>query len=361
MTGMTNHAWGRDLVTALISLQITSGEFLDGWAHLHGRTDDTFFTPWHAWLYAGLLAFGLWMAVVVWSTARRRRPGRPLMSELPKGYRGGIIGLAIFVFGAPSDFIWHSLFGFERSIAALLSPPHLMLLFGWLLIVTTAWRSQRSASATATVPEIISLGAVVALAGFFVAYKSPFRRAAVLTPFTDGDNMASEWVAAFLVTTVLLFVPLLWQIKDGRHRVGTLTTMVAMVGLGGALAVSQNWRLLTLLLGVAGAVVGAAVGELMYSRMRPVWSKWRYGLPIVMAEMAFLTWSGLYLGYSLSDPIRWPITIWGGSLLLAAGLAAALAAIAWRSPAPVPDRLDGGVGVGTVPAAPTERLAARRG
>jgi hypothetical protein len=80
-----------------------------------------------------------------------------------------------------------------------------------------------------------------------------------------------------------------------------------------------------------------------------------------MAEMAFLTWSGLYLGYSLSDPIRWPITIWGGSLLLAAGLAAALAAIAWRSPAPVPDRLDGGVGVGTVPAAPTERLAARRG
>jgi hypothetical protein len=37
-------------VTAL-SVWVVAGLYLDGWAHNHGKVDETFFTPWHAVLY----------------------------------------------------------------------------------------------------------------------------------------------------------------------------------------------------------------------------------------------------------------------------------------------------------------------
>src|SRR5258708_5553632 len=45
----TGLAWA--LVAA--SAWLVSGVYLDGWAHQHGKVDDTFFTAWHAVLYSG--------------------------------------------------------------------------------------------------------------------------------------------------------------------------------------------------------------------------------------------------------------------------------------------------------------------
>jgi len=43
---------------AVLSTVLVGGFYLDLWAHAHGRTDNTFFTPWHAVLYSMLAAVG---------------------------------------------------------------------------------------------------------------------------------------------------------------------------------------------------------------------------------------------------------------------------------------------------------------
>ena len=46
----------RDLVTELLGLWLLLTVFLDGWAHINLPSLETFFTPWHAALYLGMLA-----------------------------------------------------------------------------------------------------------------------------------------------------------------------------------------------------------------------------------------------------------------------------------------------------------------
>src|SRR5206468_5841643 len=68
-----------------------------------------------------------------------RRPPRPTL--VPAGYGLGLVGVAMFVAGGVADGRWHTLFGVEVSVAALLSPSHLLLLGGGLLMVTSPVRS----------------------------------------------------------------------------------------------------------------------------------------------------------------------------------------------------------------------------
>ncbi len=50
-----------DWTVTLLSVWMTAGLYLDGWAHQDGRVDDTFFTPWHAVLYSGVFAMLLFL------------------------------------------------------------------------------------------------------------------------------------------------------------------------------------------------------------------------------------------------------------------------------------------------------------
>lgn len=326
MIGVSISAWTRDLISALIGLWIVIGIFIDGWAHVNLIDSlETFFSPWHAGFYSGMVAFALWVGIVWRSNGRR----------FPAGYLAGAAGVAIFAAGGAFDMFWHTLLGFESSIDALLSPPHLILLSGVLLITTTGWRSQRASSPTATIPELISLTSVVAICAFFVNFLSPFRRATptlAYNPFGTQDEVV-QWVGCLIVFTVLFLVPILWQLRDGRGRAGTLTAFTVACGLGVVLAMSEGWDKDLLLIGVAGAVIGAMVSEILLARAP--WRTWRYGLPIIMGATAFLIWFGQFIGYALAAPILWPVTLWAGSLVFAAGAGAALGAVAWhptRSP-----------------------------
>ena len=83
----------RDLVTELLGLWLVLAVFLDGWAHINLPSLETFFTPWHAALYSGMLATAAWTAVVIW---RNRTPGQPLLQAAPPGYRGTAVGVVLF-------------------------------------------------------------------------------------------------------------------------------------------------------------------------------------------------------------------------------------------------------------------------
>ena len=60
-----------DWAIAIFSCVNVFGLFIDGWAHNHGRVDNTFFTPWHALLYSAILAAGLLLVVTHFRNVNR--------------------------------------------------------------------------------------------------------------------------------------------------------------------------------------------------------------------------------------------------------------------------------------------------
>src|SRR5438093_11942704 len=73
---------------------LLGGAYLDGWAHVHGKVDQSFFTPWHAVLYSGFAAVA---GVLIFQSVTRYRPGRPWRAAIAPGYELSVLGALIFL------------------------------------------------------------------------------------------------------------------------------------------------------------------------------------------------------------------------------------------------------------------------
>lgn len=163
--------WGM----ALLTIWVVVGFYLDLWAHAHGMVDDTFLTPWHAILYAGAATFGLTLGVLA---TRNLVRGAPWQSALPGPYMVSLIGAIAFLVAGQFDFVWHSMFGFEVSVDALLSPPHLALAACGIVAfsgpIRSVWaRPASPASWRRHGPAVIGLTAMLALFAAFTQYAHP--------------------------------------------------------------------------------------------------------------------------------------------------------------------------------------------
>jgi hypothetical protein len=83
----------------------------------------------------------------------RRRPGRPTARDIPVGYGWSAVGVAVFAIGGVADMVWHQALGIEAGLDALLSPPHLLLFTGGLLLVTGPIRAGLHRSHRAGQPD----------------------------------------------------------------------------------------------------------------------------------------------------------------------------------------------------------------
>jgi TolB protein len=163
--------WGM----AVLSVWVVVGFYLDLWAHEHGLVDDTFLTPWHAVLYAGATAFGLTLGVFA---TRNLVRGVPWRAALPGPYLASLLGVIGFLIAGQLDFTWHSIFGFEVSVAALLSPPHLALaacgIVAFSAPVRSVWaRPRTAASWRRHGPALVGLTAMLAVFAAFTQYAHP--------------------------------------------------------------------------------------------------------------------------------------------------------------------------------------------
>src|SRR5438094_9645302 len=82
-----------DWAMAILSTVLVGGFYLDLWAHAHGRTDNTFFTPWHAVLYSMLAAVGVFLSITAWRMWRR---GASWHQSLSAGYGLALLGTGRF-------------------------------------------------------------------------------------------------------------------------------------------------------------------------------------------------------------------------------------------------------------------------
>ncbi len=165
---------------AMISLStwLLGGLFLDGWAHAHIFGLDSFFTPWHAVFYSGALAVAAFLAGSLW---HYHAQGYAWWCALPAGYAPSLLGMAIFGFSGLGDLFWHTRFGIEVGVAALLSPTHLGLGLGIGLIVTgplrAAWQRPDPAPRpgwAALLPMLLSLTYLLSLLTFITEYVHPY-------------------------------------------------------------------------------------------------------------------------------------------------------------------------------------------
>ncbi|HVD14501.1 MAG TPA: hypothetical protein VNK73_08620 [Actinomycetota bacterium] len=271
-------SWRADLVTVVVSAWLIGGLFVDGWAHVTRPQLETFFTPWHAVFYSGFAASALWIGWSVWS---RRRPGVAWRAAVPVGYGPAVAGLVLFAVSGLGDLAWHLAFGIEQDVAALLSPSHLGLFMGGLLVVTAPLRSVwadpsrgRHTGLGPLLPALLSAAVAGSGTGFFFMYLHPaFENDASIAQarflgrfFAQSqrgyvqDQGIALGVAGFIIATVLLLGPVLyllrrWDLPAGsvllvagpqfvliQALTGFVDPGLAVLGLAGTLAVELLLR-----------------------------------------------------------------------------------------------------------------------
>lgn len=309
------------LLAALAGVWMIVGLFLDGLAHTE-LEPDSFFTTWHLILYSGFAAASL--AVVV-PVLGRHTTGHRWHDAIPEGHDLTLAGVAIFGAGAVFDLGWHEVVGFEVSTEALVSPSHLVLMFGAMLALSGPLRSgwsdmSETSPLSRWTPMVISLALLTGVAVFFTSYLTPFgRESAASYPATTThthvlDEATAEsfgqlretWgVSGILLSTVILLVPLMLLIRRVVPPTGAITLLGGGLGLlVPALGEYTQWS--------AGIAVFAAFATADFIVRRTE------SRMILGAMTATMLWSAYFIGLDLTDGVRWSPSLWVGAIVISA-------------------------------------------
>lgn len=295
----------------VFSTWVVLGLFLDGWAHNAGKPED-FWTPWHAVLYSGLLAGAAWYAR---ERRRRRRAGTRADSDPLV-----LLGFALFGVAGLGDAVWHGVFGVEEDVAALLSPTHLALMLGGLLLVTGPVRRAREHDTRPHgwrdfVHVVVATTLAVAVVAFFLQFLSAFHVTdeAVYTASSVGDATAAlHGVASVLVTNAILLAGLTWLVAAWtRPPVGTVTAYIGVTALllSGLLAFEH-------VVLVAPAVLAGVVADLLVAGGA--------GRRAVLVTMPLVLWTAWFGLFHTVWGLGWEVEVWTGTIVFAVLTGAAL-------------------------------------
>ena len=326
-----------DWFVVVTAAWMVGGAWIDAWSH-HVVEVESFFTPAHGVLYTGYLA----AAAVLVGASLTRADGRIGLSA-PAGYTATLAGVPLFLLGGVGDSIWHTLFGIEEDVDALLSPTHLILGTGAVLIASgplvAAWRRSGAASDSRVDsvlgwPAVISLGLVVSTVSFFTAYANPLG-----LPLAAGERMpqlanfgieqselaslqfpllgqalavASMVLLAAILVPALLLAALRWRLPIGA------LTVVFLVGVGTSALPHQIPAFLLV------AVGGGVATDGLLRALRPSLDR-----PRAVVWLSFLSpavFTALYfVAIQLTVGVAWPVELWSGSIVVAGGAGLAIA------------------------------------
>ena len=309
---------------AILGLAFALGVMVDIWAHSNVRPlFETFFTVWHALLYGGFAVMAGFLAV---SAGRAWRAGAPVSGILPAGYLLSGIGVLVFASGGFFDMAWHLTFGIEGGNDALVSPSHLLLAFGGVLMVSgplrapAAPQSARVVSATAT---------LLFLLPFLTIGDGPFGELTAVR--TRGESQEIQ-ILGVLAHVALVVGVLLYALRRGPLPFGAVLSTAGIAGVVAALIGSRSLgadRDFLLALALGTALVGDVV--LVVLRPGPA-APGRTRLFAALLPVAILApyLTALWLRYGLA----WTVHAAVGTVVLAAGAGALLAALALPDPPP---------------------------
>ena len=311
-----------DFCTILLGQWLMLGLAIDGWAHHTQPGVDSFFTPWHGVLYSGYGACAAWM---IWLIVQQRRAGFIGRAAIPRGYGPGLAGVLIFGFAGIGDLIWHETIGIEQNRKASLSPTHLLLFLGIVLIVSSPFRAAWAAEDPAEdapslgrfLPALLSLSGAASIVGAMLIWlwglaylRDGHAATALISPAALAATQDLDF-AMVLITTVLLLAPLLLALLRWRPPFGSAMILFGIVA--GLLCAVTGFRQP---IDVVVAVVAGLLADLGIWRYAPgparpaAFRSLAMGVPIVL-------WLGHFLATALSGGIAWPPEYWTGISLLA--------------------------------------------
>jgi hypothetical protein len=326
-----------DAVMALFGTALVVGAATDGWAHntlLQQIQQEGFFTPWHGLIYAAFAGSAAWTVFLAYR--RRHAAAEWWRDGWPAGYRVGALGLVVFLLAGGGDAVWHTVFGIEANVAALLSPSHLCLAVGSGMFLTSpfrSWLAQGAGAGWRAATGVWSLAVATASAAIFFSYASAFYPARPTQPYdggplgTPGFTNAALGLGGYVITAAVLAVPLL-LVHRRRAVPGTATALVFTVALF-AVAIREFPGTETAG-AVAAVLAAAAVDGLLY------WLDQRRGsdaplrLPIAGALFASIVWAAHLLALQLAKGVQWAPELTFGTIVTVAGVGAVLGGLATR-------------------------------
>lgn len=213
----------------------TSGSFMqiagtswDVTSHIM-KEPETFFTPSHAVLYAGvaLLTVAAGISVILLIRNNKLRG-----SSIATSLKLLIIGSAISLVAGPSDFLWHETFGVD----GLLSPPHLALITGMLInAVATVLGLARIAVRlrSPTRQRLIKAAMVPAFAALW--FTTTWYVYMFSLPFSNGENFQFNLNPDVASLIAIVTLPMLSSIifltaskSIGRFGAGTIVSALVV-------------------------------------------------------------------------------------------------------------------------------------
>ncbi len=316
-----------DWLMTIASLWLSGGIMIDAWYHFHS-TVETFFEPAHALLYAGLLASYVFTAMAIVAGFRQ---GYRWRCALPAGYEATLLGLIVCFAGGISDMVKHSLWGFEEGFNGLLSPTHLLIGAGILLIVAGPIRSALVRPAPpqtllAQLPLLLSAASMLELLhwGTQFVFLSEAERGyapispasmphATLTLLTLQYNKQGIGLLAVIVQSILISGFFLYLARRIRLAPGAVPVFL-VVGNAFVAAAQSNYVGQFVAVIVASAIAGA-VADLF--RLDPA-DQLAYRWSVAAFSMPTAYWAVLLAVLALTmGGIWWSPDVISGSVLFA--------------------------------------------
>jgi hypothetical protein len=335
-----------DYAVGICSVWISSGFFLDAWAHGHVPIE-SFFTPYHAAFYTGMLAMMIVFAAFV---ARNRMRGYGWRECLPPGYRLAVLGIPIFFAAGIGDMMWHLLLGVEEGVDALLSPSHQALGLGLFLLAAGPIRSVladrvNSTTISRQLPLVLGLASWLILVHFGTAYAFDPGAGSTNAPPSiahfSSDYMTSIAIGYYKISTGLLTTILqalivsafaLWAASRIALRPGSYTLLFLIGNIPVAAAFTNATPLLVVT--ILASLAAGIVADGLAARLDPQPERARaYRIFAFAVPMAY---SGTYLLATLvADHLWWDWNIALGAWLWTGiiGFALSLIGTARRTPA----------------------------
>jgi hypothetical protein len=216
------------IIAATGSFMQIAGTSWDVTSHIM-EEPETFFTPSHAVLYAGIglltIAAGISVILLIRNNELR---GKSIATPL----KLLIIGSTVSLVAGPSDFLWHETFGVD----GLLSPPHLALITGMLInaVATVLGLARIAVSITSPSRQrLIKAAMVPAFAALW--FTTTWYVYMFSLPFSNGENFQFNLNPNIASLIAIITIPMLSSIifltaskSIGRFGAGTIVSALVV-------------------------------------------------------------------------------------------------------------------------------------
>lgn len=289
------------LASILVSIgiiMVTGGGSWDISNHILNKPE-TFFAPPHALLYSGVGVSLVGFAILFLSWKKQPNPQR-----YGRGIKIIAIGITSLLSAGPIDFAWHSRFGLD----GLLSPPHLILIFGMFLSSIGALYVSKSlvAESQNKARIIVSLIPVwLSTTGLLHSFSLPFSKTDYFD-FNPDPVFGAVFASVsypFLISTVLLGGSLF-----AKRQFGIATSIgAAYLGIMTLSAIIPNHTLILTIPFYLVNIIPIVLGDFIISKSQNSKAPWIAGA-IFGSTFYFLYYPLITYTYNevTLDKLMWP-------------------------------------------------------